>query len=197
MTMNAYILNLGPEVNGGYIDGSPPSTMTTIPEDFKSNGQSPSRDDDPSDMTTTALSTPHNNPAWCGHLINHCGRDRRDNVEVKSFLWVHALDEQQLFSSVMRQFSGDNGGNDENVLRIPNTMRLDGSPWYFDTVSQKTVMLPKPHQRFQVASVLPMFAGAAIVAKDGQTLEPGDELFLHYRLRGPPYPDWAAGWYDE
>jgi hypothetical protein len=201
MATNAYMLNLGPEVNGGYIDAALLSSPSSTSSD-----------------AAVAAATQHLPSSWCGHLINHCGSTRRPNVEVRSFLWTRVLGEQQLWKSVLNDLGLDGDGqnndgyDDDEVLRIPNTIRLDGSPWYFDTVSQKTVMLPQPQQRYQVSSLVPMLAGAAIVATTAKTstdadeqqheqqrppLQPGDELFLNYSLKGPPYPDWAAEWYDE
>ena len=204
MSTNAYILNLGPEVNGGYIDaGATAAAASVLSVPDEKNVQQQQQGGGGGGLP----------PSWCGHLINHCGRDRRANVEVRSFLWIDVVGEEQLWSSVMDQYKckGDNrhGTDQDNteIVKLPNTMRLDGSPWYFDMVSQKTVMFPKPSQKYTVRSILPMLAGAAIVVstnkKEGRhespppSLQPDEELFLHYSLKGPPYPPWAEGWYEE
>ena len=117
------------------------------------------------------------NPSTCGHLVNHGAA--KSNVEVFSFAWHDILDMGQSASIA----------KEDDYFPIPNELRADGSPWYYDTALAELVSFPRreltplPHK---------MLCGAALISTT--PISKGEELLLDYGLR-EPYPLWAKGWY--
>jgi hypothetical protein len=136
-------------------------------------------------LTTNEGRRLDDSPSACGHLVNHYGRatnTHKPNVQVVTFLWNDI-------------FQSDSFLVDES---LPNTMRCDGFPWYFDAIEQKIIYFPNQEE----ADVLPdqyklLIAGAAITSPGDSpiSLEPGEELFLDYQLRSKALPKWATDWY--
>jgi len=104
--------------------------------------------------------------AVCGHLINHSVKEA--NVQVWSFRWSDVLDRQ-------------------NQKELPNELRCDGSPWYFDGRSEEVVWFTKATQ------IPTLLSGAVLYAT--RTVFQEEELYLNYGLDAP-YPVWAQGWYE-
>ena len=113
------------------------------------------------------------NPSACGHLVNHSSTHA--NVDILNFQWRLVLENLGAGKSRTTHFP------------LPNTMRLDGSPWYFDSQMNEVVRLNETHINLNSLS------GAAFYAT--RNINPGDELLLNYRLQRP-YPDWAKDWYS-
>jgi hypothetical protein len=109
------------------------------------------------------------NPSACGHFINHDACNA--NTYFVSFAWDHLLV----------------GFDLQQDGALPNDVRRDGSPWYFDGTDQSI-------HRFEHSDKepLPSVCGGAIVIS--KPLDSGDELLLDYGLR-KPYPSWAKDWY--
>ncbi|KAL3915600.1 MAG: hypothetical protein SGILL_005571 [Bacillariaceae sp.] len=121
-------------------------------------------------------------PSACGHLVNHFGGNSpQPNVQVAPFFWKDVLpSESNLFDT------------------LPNAMRRDGSPWYFDAMEQKIVCFPAEADGNQQTLLNPLLAGAAIVASgcdSSSHLQPDQELLLDYQLQPNSLPNWAVGWY--
>ena len=64
------------------------------------------------------------NPSAVGHLVNHDSTE--SNVDVISFAWDDILSDERQDTSITR--------TNEDYFAIPNELRADCSPWYFDTV---------------------------------------------------------------
>ncbi|KAG7340913.1 hypothetical protein IV203_024456 [Nitzschia inconspicua] len=191
MNDNAYIMNL--ETVGGYIDG--------LALQSSNNGDSCSSRLDAS-------------PSACGHLINHY-RPFHDkpNVTVISFLWKDVLQQQE---DHFLDDDDDHHHDHHDYYQLPNVMRCDGSPWYFDIITQTMVHFPDRqddssfrHNSTTTTVLHPLLAGAAIVSVigDGRTdddtmyknrrrLETDQELVLDYRLNTNKLPNWAKDWYQ-
>jgi hypothetical protein len=126
-------------------------------------------------------------PSACGHLINHNGKIHA-NVKVVSFYWKDILGEE------------NNNEDDEQWYKLPNILRFDGSPWYFDTINQQIQYFPKGMQDHRFATMNhQMVVGAAIIADDTSNVKliPGQELFLDYQLKATALPKWAVDWYHK
>ncbi|KAG7338136.1 hypothetical protein IV203_034361 [Nitzschia inconspicua] len=188
MDDNGYIMNL--ETVGGYIDG--------LALHSSNNGDSCS--------SSSSISRLDASPSACGHLINHY-RPFHDkpNVTMISFLWKDVLQEDHFLHDY----------DHRRYHQLPNVMRCDGSPWYFDIISQSTVHFPDRHddssfRHNSTTTVLhPLLAGAAIVSVVGagrtdddtmyrsrRRLETDQELVLDYRLNIKKLPNWAKDWYQ-
>jgi hypothetical protein len=74
-----------------------------------------------------------------------------------------------------------------NLFALPNDLRKDGSPWYFDGIIQRIQIFENSDKE-----PLPSVCGGAIVIS--KPLDSGDELLLDYGLR-KPYASWAKDWY--
>ena len=121
------------------------------------------------------------NPSACGHLLNHSSS--ASNVEMVSFQW--------------REVEDDIEYNEKDRMQCPNELRADGSPWYLDGFTGKIVPFPSladVRQAEGKQSVEPLLYGAAFCSQ--QDLSEGTEVLLDYQLKGPPYPPWAAEWYE-
>ena len=68
------------------------------------------------------------NPSACGHLINH--HSVGNNVEVHSFAWDDILLDDERYDATTT------ARTDEHFT-IPNELRADGSPWYYDATIDK------------------------------------------------------------
>ena len=111
------------------------------------------------------------NPSACGQLVNHAaGEDA--NVEAMSFRW--------------QEVTEGTSSEDDDCYALPNEMRADGSPWYLDGLTGNV-------ERFRSISDSTLCGTVFLTLRD---LPRGSELLLDYRLRGPPYPSWAASWYE-
>ena len=121
------------------------------------------------------------NPSACGHLVNHDAI--RNNVEVHSFSWEELTDGQDTTTSASNTTKGNNN------FPLPNELRADGSPWYFDTSLDKMVAFPRHDEDPLPQSTL---CGAALVLT--KPVFEGDELLIDYGLK-EPYPKWAKDWY--
>lgn len=190
---NAYILNL-PEM-GGYIDGS-----------------------------ISSLDGKNENPSAVGHLINHPNviEGKEANVALLSFAWKDVLARDEKDHKENEGISHNESLS--TFFSIPNTMRADGSPWYLDTQTGELIYfdctqshhdLSEGQQKRSTtwtesstsssstkttihghsAHMTPpsILAGATFYAV--RDIQDGEELFFDYALRGPPYPEWAKGWY--
>ncbi len=120
------------------------------------------------------------NPSACGNLVNH--DTTRQNSKVISFSWgdVFKRDVSSLEKNCSRYYP------------LPNDVRMDGSPWYFDTELDKVVTFYN-HSCAENETNEKKVCGAAIVLVE--PVSKGDELFLDYGLK-EPYPSWAIDWYD-
>jgi hypothetical protein len=126
------------------------------------------------------------NPSACGHLINHNASSA--NVEVVSFLWRDIIEDVDI---------GHTEESPSNVsFPLPNVLRDDGTGWYLDGLDEDIVRFPDSNADSRDIAKLEysLLCGAAIVSK--KHISPGDELLLEYGLL-PPYPRWAAGWYEQ
>lgn len=119
-------------------------------------------------------------PSACGHLVNHYrSTGDKPNVKVISFRWNDVL--------------GQEFDDEMTISDLPNDMRCDGSPWYFDIITQDVVYFPRWEEE-QTRVLHPLVAGAAIVSINDR-LRDGQELFLDYQLRSDDLPKWAIDWY--
>ena len=66
------------------------------------------------------------NPSACGHLVNHDAA--RSNVEVISFAWDELVGNDETMMSTK-----------EDHFALPNELRANGFPWYYDTALDKLV----------------------------------------------------------
>lgn len=114
------------------------------------------------------------NPHAVGHFVNH---GRQPNVNVISFHWNELLTRQNNFVSDPSRYH-----------RIPNELRCDGSPWYFDTTSEEVIYLKRYEGHHEIS------IGGAVLYANTEIPE-GSELFLDYMLQ-KPYPAWAREWYE-
>jgi len=121
---------------------------------------------------TTKLDT---NPSACGHLVNHDAVHY--NTEVFDFCW----------SDIMGFQNGS--GEEDDLYILPNEIRTDGSPWYYDKIHEDIVRFPK--QSIETSGI--KSHGAALLVT--KPLDEGDELLLDYKL-SEPYPKWAEEWYN-
>ena len=123
-------------------------------------------------------------PSACGHLVNHFGNAKstqQPNVQVVPFFWKDILPSESHLMDL-----------------LPNTMRCDGSPWYFEAMEQRIIYFPEEVDNRQTL-LDPLLAGAAIVASRGDgslPLHPDQELLLDYQLQPDALPKWAVGWYQ-
>jgi hypothetical protein len=114
------------------------------------------------------------NPSACGHLVNHSSD--RFNVAFESFLWDDIL--------------LDDIKDDPNYYKIPNVLRQDGTPWYFN--GEKIVYFEKHDET--TSRNYPPLGGAVLITQCD--VEKNEELLVHYRLK-KPYPKWAKDWYQD
>jgi hypothetical protein len=181
---NAYVLNLTTEV-GGYIDALALNRSARRPTcGPQQNECTPLIDGDGLrlDSSTSA----------CGHLINHYKVGVGDyycttNVQVVPFWWKDMLLPEE----------------DVDILshwKLPNVLRCDNSPWYFDICTDQVVYFPSEEQQDSLHHIV---AGAPITSlpiasgvNKNIPLEHGQEIFLDYELQ-PPFPHWAADWYRQ
>jgi hypothetical protein len=119
-------------------------------------------------------------PSFCGHIVNHYRPlESQPNVEIVPFLWRDVLESDDI----------------ERILNdLPNTIRCDGSPWYFDTITQTIIYFPEKEEE-QLTALHPLLAGAAVLSVD-DSMRPGVELLLDYKLRVDLLPKWATDWYQ-
>lgn len=120
------------------------------------------------------------NPSACGHLINHDVAMK--NIDVIAFAWdeVNGLDDAFI----------DNADESSSSYSVPNELRTDASPWYYDTLLDDLVSFPGKGQTSPPRSML---CGAAMVLT--APILQGKELLLDYGLK-EPYPTWAREWYQ-
>lgn len=116
------------------------------------------------------------NPSACGHLVNHGGYHY--NTEVIDFCWD--------------EISLDQGEGSEPWYQIPNELRADGSPWYYDRMHEELVSFASEMQ-FD-CTIMARTYGAALVLT--HPLDEGEELLLDYKLT-KPFPKWAEEWYEQ
>jgi hypothetical protein len=114
------------------------------------------------------------NPSACAHKINHSSRFV--NTDITPFYWTDVLEES------------DNNNVWQNVFRLPNSIRSDGSPWYFDGFENRL-----HHFMSSYTDRCVSLCGVAVVSIEN--IAAGDELLLNYKLRSP-LPRWACDWYD-
>ena len=156
---NAYILNL--KDVGGYLDG-----LAEVSKDCSDDSSQPS--------TSKTLSPPqHDNPSACGHMVNH-NSNSRANVRVVSFFWKDVFQLMPVQSI-------------EECYSLPNRMRNDKYPWYYDPRDGKVVYGNDTTYRNDEK-----VCGAAMIVQ--KPIGIGYELFLDYGLL-QPYPSWAKDWY--
>ena len=123
------------------------------------------------------------NPSACGHLINH--DSVRKNVDVVTFAWDQLITKRR-DNDVTPNYNLD----DESYYQIPNELRADATPWYYDTSLDEIISFPSREHTPLSHSLL---CGAAIVLTT--PISRGEELLLDYGLK-KPYPNWAAEWYQ-
>ena len=168
ITDNAYIMNLNS--CGGYIDGCALKSQYN-------------------DTDNTVLDS---NPSACGHLVNHA--TLKNNVKILSFAWDEVLKEGSSYDDAETALEC----NEENeYYLIPNEMRADGTPWYYDSAMNKLVSFTKSSQsQRHLCLHHPMknklVCGAALILT--KSVCKGEELLLNYGLN-KPYPAWAKEWY--
>ena len=161
---NAYIMNLNLSC-GGYIDGC------ALDSQIRRGGE---KNNDVLDS----------NPSACGHLINH--HSVGNNVEVHSFAWDDILLDDERYDATTTRRADEH-------FTIPNELRADGSPWYYDATIDKLVSFPTSSEGGSQKKIPPpLLCGAALVLT--KPVSRGDELLLDYGL-SEPYPPWAKGWY--
>lgn len=119
------------------------------------------------------------NPSACGHLVNHDAAE--NNVEVYSFTW------EDIFTTTTEE----DASTQNEFYSIPNELRADGTPWYYDTVLDKLVSFECNDEQSFVSQK--MVCGVALVLT--KPVSQGDELLLDYGLK-EPYPFWAKYWYN-
>ncbi|KAL9188093.1 hypothetical protein ACHAXT_006471 [Thalassiosira profunda] len=115
------------------------------------------------------------NPSACGQLVNHAFNS---NLEVLSFAWNEVLE------------ATDASAKMDGCYALPNELRADGSPWYYDANTSDMMLFPRPEEPPLSRKLL---RGAALVLF--RPIERGEELLLDYGLK-EPYPKWAVGWYN-
>ena len=156
---NAYILNL--KDVGGYLDG-----LAEVSKECNDDSDQPS--------TSTTPSPPeHDNPSACGHMVNH-NPSTRANVSVVSFFWKHVFQLIPVESI-------------EECYSLPNRMRNDKYPWYYDPRYGEVV-----YGNDTPDGIDENVCGAAMIVQ--KPIGIGNELFLDYGLL-QPYPSWAKDWY--
>jgi hypothetical protein len=158
---NAYLLNL--KDVGGYLDG-----LATVSH--------------PGSQKTKTSSPPppaEDNPSACGHMVNH-NPGRHANVKVVSFFWKNVLDCDNELPRMTEQSMKDR-------YSLPNQMRSDKFPWYYDPIDDKVV-----YGNDVSCGNEENVCGAAMIVQ--KPIPIGDELYLDYELQ-QPYPDWAKDWY--
>ena len=119
------------------------------------------------------------NPSACGHLVNHDAAE--NNVEVYSFTW----------EDIITTTTEEDASTQSEFYSIPNELRADGTPWYYDTVVDKLVSFECNDEQSFVSQK--MICGVALVLT--KPVCQGDELLLDYGLK-EPYPFWAKDWYN-
>jgi hypothetical protein len=163
---NAYILNL--QTVGGYLDGNCRKVSTASFIDSTNKNQA---------QYNNVLSMERNldeNPSACGHLVNHSSD--AFNVAFESFLWNDSI----------------LGYNDEceKYYKIPNAIRQDGSPWYFD--GERIVYFERLDEK-TFRNYTPLGGAVLVTQRD---VEQNEELLVDYKLKRP-YPKWAKDWYKD
>lgn len=125
------------------------------------------------------------NPSAVGHLVNHDSTE--SNVEVISFAWDDILSDERQDTSITRR-------TNEDYFAIPNELRADCSPWYFDTVLDEIVYFRTPDEE-TLSLPYKLLCGAALVSS--APICKGEELLLDYGLKkdAGEYPAWAKKWY--
>jgi len=118
------------------------------------------------------------NPSACGHLVNHDAVT--SNVEEFSFVWGELADHDAQSVHLKR----------EEYFSIPNELRADGSPWYYDIKSDQLVLFPN---RDETPLLRKMVCGIALLLTN--PISQNEELLLNYGLK-EPHPLWAQGWYN-
>lgn len=108
------------------------------------------------------------NPSACAHKINHNARGA--NARVVPFYWSHVLREKEVHKG--------------EFYDIPNALRNDNSPWYFD--GERVYCFNNSDTEHQP------LCGAVVFTT--QPLEAGSELLLDYALK-LPLPPWAREWH--
>ena len=128
-------------------------------------------------------------PSACAHLVNHNGFHNA-NVYVVSFCWSYILsnhflkDESMSKSLVLNEY-----------FSIPNTIRSDGMPWYFDGSTEEIVYFPSAENSDIPCDISLPLRGAALCSQRVIINDKDEELFLNYDL-SDPLPKWANGWYQ-
>lgn len=125
------------------------------------------------------------NPSTVGHLVNHDSTE--SNVGVISFAWDDILSDGRQDTSITRR-------TNEDYFAIPNELRADCSPWYFDTVLDEIVYFRTPDEE-TLSLPYKLLCGAALVSS--APICKGEELLLDYGLKKDEgeYPAWAKEWY--
>jgi hypothetical protein len=113
------------------------------------------------------------NPSACAHKINHSSRFV--NTDIVPFYWTDV-------------FEGADDDDMQNSFHIPNSIRSDGAPWYFDGVDNKL-------HHFISNDIDRCVSLCGVVVVSTENLATGDELLLNYKLK-LPVPPWACDWYD-
>ena len=108
------------------------------------------------------------NPSACAHKVNH---SLQANAEVIPFYWSEV---------------GMESGENDDYFPIPNAVRADFTPWYFDG--------NKIHYFTPQENEIRHLCGVAICST--KPLISDEEVFLDYALKAP-YPYWAADWYEK
>ena len=113
-------------------------------------------------------------------MVNHDAVE--NNVEVYSFAW------EDIITTTATE---EDTSTQSEFYSIPNELRADGTPWYYDTVLDKLVSFECNDE--QSSASQKMVCGAALVLS--KPICQGDELLLNYDLK-EPYPLWAKDWYN-
>jgi len=120
------------------------------------------------------------NPSACARKINHSSREA--NTVFVPFYW----------KDVIRGVRGGDHSHtlphkqQEQCFTIPNAMRRDNSPWYYDNGEIYQITEEKAREMNH------LLVGAAACMVETTIVEPGEELFLNYSLkRNPDLPSWA------
>jgi len=207
MEDNAYILNLNDK--GGYIDGCALTSQYNCNNNnnHQHHGDCGVNDDEGSALELDELAALDKNPSACGHLINH--HATKWNVEVFPFAWYDVVSMMKEQTSAARVWndvteSASSGRRkihyeDEDYFSLPNELRADGSPWYYDDRLQQVIYFnnqqkeEQTSQQSQSQTQPPMrLCGAALMLV--KPISRGEELLLNYGLKDP-LPKWAEGWY--
>ena len=161
---NAYILNV-PVPYNGYIDGNNTTTIMN-----------------PSSSSSSLVGEGTVLSKFCGHYINHApttrnssdySRRRRSssssigaaaaNVRVVGFQWNDVI---QLIQGNLDRHNDDDQQDDKttttlfedsiqtNYHRIPNSIRNDGTPWYYDPYQQRIIYFPSSTSTSSSAAVV-------------------------------------------